>query len=91
MRTLRNCFFLAVVASGALLLGARDASACWGGWYRTGCCYQTYSYPACYTYAYQPRYTYTYQPYYTYTATYQPYYTYPAWYLGHRWGWRLFR
>jgi hypothetical protein len=103
MITLRKCFFLAAVASSALLLGARDASACWGRWYRTGCCYQTYSYPTCYgyayqpcytyqpfyTYAYQPYYTYTYQPYYTYT--YQPYYTYPAWSFGHRWGWRLFR
>jgi hypothetical protein len=101
MTTLRKCFFLAVVASGALLLSARDASAFWGGWYRTGCYYQTYSYPACYGYTYQPYHTYTYQPYYTstytyqpvYTSTYtyQPVYTYPTWYLGHRWGWRLFR
>jgi hypothetical protein len=103
MRTLRKCFLLAVVASGALLLSARDASACWGSWYRTGCYYQTYSYPACYGYTYQPYYTsthtyqpyytstYTYQPYYTSTYTYQPYYTYPAWFVGHRWGWRLFR
>jgi hypothetical protein len=103
MTTLRKCFFLAVAASGALLLSARDASACSGGWYRTGGYYQTYSYPACYGYAYQPYYTstytyqpnytttYTYQPYYTTTYTYQPYYTYPVWYLGQRWGWRLFR
>ena len=93
MTTLRKCFLLAVVASGALLLSARDASACWGGWYRTGGYYQTYSYPACYGYAYQPYYTstYTYQPVYTSTYTYQPVYTYPTWYLGQRWGWRLFR
>jgi hypothetical protein len=104
MRTLRKCFLLAVVASGALLLSARDASAFWGGWYRTGCWYQTYSYPA-YTYTYQPAYTYTYQPAYTYTYqpaptytyqpaptyTYQSAYAYPAWSLGYRWGWRLFR
>jgi hypothetical protein len=91
MTTLRKCFLLAVVASGALLLSARDASACWSGGYRTGCYYQTYSYPACYGYAYQPSYTYTYRPYHTYTYTYQPSYTYPAWYVGHRLGWRLFR
>jgi hypothetical protein len=101
MRTLRKCFLLAVVASGALLLSARDASACWGGWYRTGCYYQTYSYPASYgyanqpsytyTYAYQPYYTHAYQPYYTAASTDQPYYTYPVWSFAHRWGWRLFR
>jgi hypothetical protein len=103
MRILRKCFFLAVLASGALLMSARDASAFWGGWYRTGCYYQTYSYPACYGYAYQPYYTptytyqsyytptYTYQSYYTPTYTYQPYYAYPIWSIGSRWGWRLFR
>jgi hypothetical protein len=91
MRTLRKCFLLAVVASGAVLLSARDASAFWDGWYRTGCYYQTYSYPVGYGHTYQPYSTYTYQPYSTHTYTYQPYYTYPTWYLGHRWGWRLFR
>jgi hypothetical protein len=103
---LRKCFLFVALASGALLLGTREASACWRGGYRTACCYQTYSYPACYDYptyyTYQP--TYTYPTYYTYqpstttvepTVTYQPvYYTTPTWYgfpIAHRWGWRLFR
>jgi hypothetical protein len=97
MKTLRKCFVLAAMVAGALLLSARDASACWGRWYRGGCCYQTYSYPACYGsnfqpgYTYQPYYTYTYQPYYANAYNCQPRYTYPTWSFGHRWGWRLWR
>jgi hypothetical protein len=84
----RKCLFLFALASTALLISARDASACYRRWYRAGCGYQTYGYPGYYgyrsCYGYQPYYTYPtgygYQPLYTYSAgrTYQPYYTYTA-------------
>ena len=94
---LRKCLFLAALASGVLLAGVRDASACQRGWYGAGY-YRTcgYTYPTCY--GYQPCHTcssgytyptvYTYQPYYTNPTvyTYQPHYSYPNYYVaGGRW------
>jgi hypothetical protein len=80
---------VAALASGALVFGARDASACHPVWYGTGYYHTSgyaagYSYPVSYTY--QPAFTYpatyTYQPTYIapVTYTYQPTYTYPVTY-----------
>jgi hypothetical protein len=85
----RKCLFLFALASGLMLAGGREASACGRSWFGTGCYVQSCGYSPCYSYQtcynYQPYSCstgYTTPTYYTYTTGYTTptYYTYTTGY-----------